>query len=540
MHPPGMHLVSSSIVNAHGVLERAVGRVGGRRRAEVLVVLAGVFALDGANLGAVGAMAVPLERALGMSTVDVGLLLTVSLGMSVLATIPFGILVDRTTRTTILAGSVLVWAAATVASGAATSFGFLLITRAVLGAAIASAAPAVASLVGDYFFPEERGRIWGYVLAGELVGTATGVLLSGELANWSWRAGFIVLAAPSLLLAWALRRLPEPERGGAGRLPPEGGRPLGREVGPLQELVRERGIAPRPELLLDRDPRTASFWWSIRYILRVPTNRVLIIASALAYAYFAGLRAFAVDYLHRRYDVSHASSVVLILVLGVGAIAGVLISGRVADRRIEQGHIRARVVIASLGSAISIGFLLAGLLTDTLWLAMLLFSIAAGALAGINPPLDSARLDIMVPGLWGRAESVRVFLRKAGEAGAPFAFGALAQYVFGGEQGGQGLGHGGAVRAAVARVLDHHGDGDLRGLVGREADEPGVGQARRRFGRARLAGHGHGHVDKAMGGRAVAGVGHVPQALANDSQIIGRERQGAVDGRRRRFHGRGG
>jgi hypothetical protein len=66
-------------------------------------------------------------------------------------------------------------------------------------------------------------------------------------------------------------------------------------------------------------------------------------------------------------------------------------------------------------------------LFPSLWLA------AAGAalLLAANPPLDAARLDIMPAGLWGRAESVRTFVRSLAQALAPLIFGGLADLIAG-------------------------------------------------------------------------------------------------------------
>jgi MFS family permease len=57
-------------------------------------------------------------------------------------------------------------------------------------------------------------------------------------------------------------------------------------------------------------------------------------------------------------------------------------------------------------------------------------------LAAQNPPLDAARLDIMPPLLWGRAEAVRTLLRSLAIALAPLLFGAVSDYVFGGGRSG--------------------------------------------------------------------------------------------------------
>src|SRR5205085_876124 len=117
-----------------------------------------------------------------------------------------------------------------------------------------SAGPLVASLVGDYFPAAERGRIYGYVLAGELAGAGVGFAVTGDLAALSWRAAFLVLALPAFVLAWLIFRLPEPARGGSGALAspktPAGEPGDGDPATDAQRLARERGLEPDPALLL--------------------------------------------------------------------------------------------------------------------------------------------------------------------------------------------------------------------------------------------------------------------------------------------------
>jgi hypothetical protein len=61
---------------------------------------------------------------------------------------------------------------------------------------------------------------------------------------------------------------------------------------------------------------------------------------------------------------------------------------------------------------------------------------AAFMLAGQNPPLDAARLDVMPARLWGRAEAVRTVVRSLAQAMAPLLFGAMSDHVFGGGRSG--------------------------------------------------------------------------------------------------------
>src|SRR5581483_2698146 len=61
---------------------------------------------------------------------------------------------------------------------------------------------------------------------------------------------------------------------------------------------------------------------------------------------------------------------------------------------------------------------------------------AAFFLGAQNPPLDAARLDIMPPFLWGRAEALRTMLRSIAMALAPLLFGAVSDHIFGGGRSG--------------------------------------------------------------------------------------------------------
>jgi len=113
-----------------------------------------------------------------------------------------------------------------IAAGASTSFGMLLVSRLVLGAVTATSGPTLASLIGDFFPSRERGKVYGFILTGDLLGSVIGLFVSGNAAAISWRLAFWVLVIPSAILAWAIWRfLPEPDRGGSSRLASEDAEP---------------------------------------------------------------------------------------------------------------------------------------------------------------------------------------------------------------------------------------------------------------------------------------------------------------------------
>lgn len=422
--------------------------LGGPVRVRIILILACVLALDAADKGTVGAVGPELRQSLGISNTELGALTAVSSGVGALAAIPVGMLTDRVNRVRLLSISIALWSGAMVLSGLAGSFLWLLLARLALGAVTATAGPTLASLIGDYFPASERGRIYGFILTGEMLGAGFGLVVGGDLAAMlSWRFAFWFLAVLGAgLLYVVVRLLPEPARGGRSRLrpgatslePPPGEEGEAAEAVPqrdelAQETVRRSDVEPDPDLVLRRDPGRMPIWAAVRYVLRIPTNRVMIVASAVGYFFFAGLRTFAVVFTTAHYGLSKATVSAFMLVIGVGAIAGVLVGGRLADHRMRRGHAAARVVLPAIAYIVAALLFAPAAATTAVPLAVPLFVLAAGALSAANPPLDAARLDVMHFRLWGRAESVRTFLRMGAEAVSPVVFGFVAD-----ELGGTG------------------------------------------------------------------------------------------------------
>lgn len=325
----------------------------------------------------------------------------------------------------------------------------------------------MASVTGDYFPARERARIFGFILAGELAGGALGFLLSGEVAGvFSWRGSFALLALPGFALAWMIwRHLPEPVRGGESRLesgateirsaeevdsdPPRsssGEEPSERPGSRAQEEVERREVAPRDDLVLSEAPSRMSAWRAVRYVLSIPTNRILILASALGYFFLAGLQTFAVVFVKGHFGISQGAATGLVALILVSSIAGAVLGGRLADRFLDRGRMTARIVTAGVAYVTAAAIFFPSLIIGSLALVIPLYILAAMALAAPNAPLDAARLDIMPSGLWGRAEGVRSLLRDLGQALAPIVFGVVSEQL---GSGGQTRGSSGGVGAAA-------------------------------------------------------------------------------------------
>ena len=423
----------------HGKLCRtttSARAAGGRERLKPIVLLALVVGLQSADAGTVGALVVPLKQSLHINNTQVGLLVTVSTGVGALATLLAGALADRTIRIRLLWMTLLVCSAAMALSAASPSYGWLLACRVALGAGVAVSGPVVASLMGDYFAPCERGRVYGMVLAGEGACTAVGLLVAGELGAVSWRLGFSWLAVVGLILAVAVATmLHEPRRGGTSGLGAEADAPRSSaDTGALHENAQRRSV-----------------WRDVRYVLSIRTNVVLVVGSSFGYFFFTGLSTFGVALLCGRFQTGQAVATLLIYVLGVGALIGVLSTGRIADWLTARGHISARMMVGGAAFLVAAIFILPTLLAHSLWLAMVFAFFAGIGLGGVNPPLNAARLDIVHSRLWGTAEAVRTTLVSISTGLAPLVFGVVSTQL-GGSTADVSAG---AVTPSAATALNH-------------------------------------------------------------------------------------
>ncbi|MEX6506243.1 MFS transporter [Jiella sp. M17.18] len=438
--------------------KRAEETVGGPARLRVVLILAAILALDTADKATVSAVAGSLKDAFDIGNAQIGILIAAVSFIGAVFTLPFGVLVDRIRRTRILVVAIAVWGIAMLVSGLANSFAFMLCARIFLGAVTATAAPAVASLTGDFFPARERASMYGIILAGEMAGAGVGFFVSGEVSSFlDWRWPFFVMALPAFALAFVIwRYLPEPARGGQSWIMPgerevrsqedveEGAEPPPEaeqdtaEAGAsahVQEEIMDAGVKPHPDLVLTQDPSKRSLWWVLRYVLKIPTYVLLVIASALGYYFFAGIRAFGFIYLTEHWDVSRALLSGLLIVIGIGGLAGVTLGGRLSEYFLSRKYHDIRITLPGIAMVLAVCCFAPAIWTTSLILGVALLTLGALFLAAANPSIDAARLDIIVPTLWGRAEAGRMALRALLEGAAPMLFGFASGWLGGGESG---------------------------------------------------------------------------------------------------------
>ncbi|MDD2749529.1 MAG: MFS transporter [Acidithiobacillus sp.] len=410
-------------------------------RLRAIILLALTQGLASLNLAALGTVAPALESSMHIGNVDYGLLSTASILTGAAAALPVGILGDRQSRVPLLIKLIVLWAIAMLLSGISPGYNWFLLTQMLAGAAGVSVGPVIASLSGDLFPPSWRGRAFGLIVGGELLGAGIGMILAGTVNTLSnWRTVFFVLAIMAILLAYLLwKGMREPQRNNMEKLALELTQKNSTQQDHAQvtnqknrryllDDIRKKSIQPVSKRILQEDPTHWHWFRAAKTILSIPSNVILISASSAGYFYFTGLLAFGILYLTQRFHINTMAASSLFVGAGLGGIGGVIASGWIADWLLRKGLITARVWVTGIAFLLTIPFFLLALNTNNQVLEFIWLFGGSAALGATNPTLDAARLDIMHSRLWGRAEGIRISLRYILEAAAPFAFGWVSTY----------------------------------------------------------------------------------------------------------------
>ena len=129
--------------------------------------------------------------------------------------IPLSWLCDRTNRRTLLAASVAVWSLMTTLTGYTRGYFDLLLARIGVGIGEAGGTPACNSIIADYFPVDRRSMAMTVFALGAPIGAWLGTDIAGYVSTLhGWRAAFLVLGVPGLILAFVtMVTIKEPKRG---------------------------------------------------------------------------------------------------------------------------------------------------------------------------------------------------------------------------------------------------------------------------------------------------------------------------------------
>jgi MFS family permease len=187
-----------------------------RDRWYVLAVMTVVYALSIADRFSISTLIEPIRLELHLSDSGIAFLTGVALALFyVTIGIPIALLADRANRRNILAIALALWSAMTALCGLAQNYWQLLLARFGVGIGEAGGTPPATSILADKFPPEKRPMALTIFALGACLGAWLGSSIAGDVAErGGWRAAFLVLGIPGLIVALVVRfTVREPQRG---------------------------------------------------------------------------------------------------------------------------------------------------------------------------------------------------------------------------------------------------------------------------------------------------------------------------------------
>ena len=171
----------------------------------------------------------PVRRDLGITDLQIAVLQGFAFSfLYVIAGIAMGLIADVVNRKRLLMAGILVWSAATLASGLAETFGHLFAARLFIGIGEAVLAPCAVTMIADLFPVSRRGKPMALYVFGSMIAFGVGSVITGFILEAApqglfdgigflegrapWRIAFILAGGSGLVLAAAFLPVKEPVR----------------------------------------------------------------------------------------------------------------------------------------------------------------------------------------------------------------------------------------------------------------------------------------------------------------------------------------
>ncbi len=194
-----------------------------------------------------------------------------------------GYVVDRIGRKGVLIVSMLLFGLAGGAGYFAGSLPLLLVSRAVMGLAVAGVMTSVTTLISDYYVGQARSRFIGLQTAFMGIGGTVFPFLGGILAEGDWRTPFLIYLAAFALVPLTALVLYEPARSiKADSLTPAG--PASAEKAPVRLMLFIFGATMLLQIVFNLVP--VQFPFHLRELMGATASQsgLAIAAMSLAFA----------------------------------------------------------------------------------------------------------------------------------------------------------------------------------------------------------------------------------------------------------------
>ena len=184
-------------------------------RSYALVVLLLVYTVNFLDRQVVTILAEPIKNELHIKDWQIGLMTGFAFAIFyTLLGLPIARMAESKNRVWIIAGSLMVWSAFTIACGRAGNFTQLILARIGVGVGEAGCTPTSHSLIADYVPKEQRASALAFFSSGTPLGGLLGLTMGGVMADlYGWRTAFLLAGLPGLILTVVvLTTLREPRK----------------------------------------------------------------------------------------------------------------------------------------------------------------------------------------------------------------------------------------------------------------------------------------------------------------------------------------
>jgi len=236
----------------------------------VLAVMTIVYSLSIADRFSISTVIEPIRLELHLSDSGVAFLSGSALALFyVTIGIPIALLADKANRRNIVVLSLALWSGMTALCGLAQNYIQLMLARFGVGIGEAGGTPPAISILADKFVPEKRPMAFTIFALGACIGSWLGSAVAGDVAQrGGWRAAFLALGIPGLLVALLVRlTIKEPRRGQLDR--PTTDSPPSSIVATLRYVAKHRSAL---HLLLGGSVATfwswGLMWWIPTFLVR--------------------------------------------------------------------------------------------------------------------------------------------------------------------------------------------------------------------------------------------------------------------------------
>jgi len=368
----------------------------------VLIVFYGFILLHQADKLLIGPLTTPIIEDFGITQAQMGAVSSFAIIVAAVLYPVWGYLYDRFARAKLLALASFIWGSTTWLNALARSYGVFLVTRASTGIDDSSY-PGIYSLLGDYFGPRLRGKVFGVLQTAMPFGYMLGLILATTLGGaLGWRSVFFITGSIGIVLAAIIligvREAPR------GKAEPE-----------LENL------AEMPKFQFD--------WQVAKRLLKTPSLRLILVQGFFGVFPWNVITYWFFRYLETERGFTGGQATTTMMIAIVALASGYFIGGSIGDALFRR-TLRGRVLTANVGVILGAILMLAALNIPNE--NRLLFTVLV-ALTGVNisiaaPNVSATVQDIAEPEVRGTTLALLNLIENSGAALSPWLAGLIADH----------------------------------------------------------------------------------------------------------------